>query len=423
MKNAAFDIFILTMCRWDDVYSSTIFSLAKELSKTHRVFYIDHPFTLKDFISKYRTPRIQTRKQALLKRTHIYRKIEGLPENFTVVTPGLTLSINALPEGKLYNFLSTINDRIVKQCIRQTILDYGVKDFVFINSFDPYYCRSLPTTIQPVLHVYQSTDDISQEKYIARHGIRLEQEALQKAGLNIATSRELTRKLSEQGLKIHYLPNAANFDLFHLSVSNKYEVPTEIKEVWDTQTYRHIVGYIGDISSLRIDFGLIEYLAKAMPEKLFVFIGKKQCTDEELQPLPNLLFIPPKPIEQLPAYLQYFDCCIIPFLCNTLTRSIYPLKLNEYLSAGKPVVSTPFSEDIRMFGQIAHLTNSPVEFALAIQDEISENNETKAIARIEVAKMNSWTVRAKELLRLIGKHLPFSQPNSTSYNEAFETIH
>jgi teichuronic acid biosynthesis glycosyltransferase TuaH len=422
MKNQNFDIFILTMCRWDDVYSSTIYSIAKELSNTHRVFYIDHPFTVKDFISQYRSPRIQNRKAALLHGKNPYRKIEGLPDNFNVVTPRLTLSINALPEGRLYNFLSNRNDRIVYQSIRQTIADFGVKKFVFINSFDPFYCCSLPDDIKPLLHVYQSTDDISQEKYIAKHGIRLEQEALLKAHLNLATSRELTRKLSTQATKVQYLPNAANFELFHQAATEKYDLPDELKTA-NPKGNSPMVGYIGDISHLRIDFNLLTEVVKSHPDKLFVFIGKKQCTDAELPPQPNMLFIPPKPIERLPAYLQHFDCCIIPFQCNTLTKSIYPLKVNEYLSAGKPVVSTAFSEDIRMFNSVIHLKDNPKQFATSIQEAIITDTPKLQQQRIESASKNSWKVRTQELLQLIEKRLAINEPQTFARYEPLKTTH
>jgi teichuronic acid biosynthesis glycosyltransferase TuaH len=43
-----------------------------------------------------------------------------------------------------------------------------------------------------------------------------------------------------------------------------------------------------------------------------------------LDKLSNVVFTGRKKIEELPAYMRYSDCCIIPFLCNQLTKSIYP---------------------------------------------------------------------------------------------------
>ncbi|MGO8056082.1 glycosyltransferase, partial [Rhizobium leguminosarum] len=84
-------------------------------------------------------------------------------------------------------------------------------------------------------------------------------------------------------------------------------------------------------------------------DKTLVFVGPVQTEEHKavgLDKLPNVLFVGPKHITQLANYLQYFDCVLIPFRKNTLTKSIYPLKINEYLAAGKAVIATHFSEDI-----------------------------------------------------------------------------
>ncbi len=44
--------------------------------------------------------------------------------------------------------------------------------------------------------------------------------------------------------------------------------------------------------------------------------------------------------EKIPETLSNFDVGIIPYKVNLFTNSIYPLKLNEYLAAGLPVIST-----------------------------------------------------------------------------------
>ncbi|OWY21696.1 hypothetical protein C7N43_09070 [Sphingobacteriales bacterium UPWRP_1] len=418
-----FDFIILSMCRWDDVYSSTIYSLARELSTNYRVFYIDHPFTLKDVALNFGAARIKMRKDALLKGKNPYRKIDGLPHNFTAVTPPYTWPVNFLPEGRLYNWLSEINEATVWNTIRQTIADFSISDFVFINSFDPFYCRKFPSDIQPLLTIYQSTDDITQEKYIARHGVRLEREALDNAQLCLATSRELCKKLSTQITQVQYLPNAANFSLFNRAATQSFEMPEELKAV-NPNRNRKIIGYVGDLSHLRIDFELLLKTAQIHPDKLLVFVGKKQCSEIELPALPNMVFIEPKPLEQLPAYLHFFDCCIIPFECNTLTRSIYPLKINEYLAAGKPVVSTAFSDEIRQFMSVANITHSHRQFVQSIQEAIDTDSALLQQHRIETARNNSWPVRTQQLLQLICRYLPQNlQTQTTTSYEPLETIH
>jgi len=68
-----------------------------------------------------------------------------------------------------------------------------------------------------------------------------------------------------------------------------------------------------------------------------------------------VVFYGPKKVQDLPAYLKTFSLGIIPFIKNQFTKGIYPLKINEYLAAGIPVVSTNFGylEDFETIINIA----------------------------------------------------------------------
>jgi glycosyltransferase involved in cell wall biosynthesis len=106
-----------------------------------------------------------------------------------------------------------------------------------------------------------------------------------------------------------------------------------------------------------------------------------------------VLLTGPKPITELPAYLRHFDCTIIPFLKNNLTGGIYPLKINEYLAAGKSVVTTDFSEDIRSFAQHVHIAENHDQFIKMIDLAVKDNSELQKQNRLEIARSNSWEER------------------------------
>ena len=414
MKNKP-DIIILTMSRWDGVYSSAVLSLAKELSKSGRVFYIDHPFTLKDVIREYKTPAIKSRKAALLRGKNAFRTPAGFPEGFVAVTPGIMLPINKLSGGTLYNTLSKINDHILFRRLRQLKREYDIGEFVFFNSFNPFYAHRFPKDIRPMVNIYQSRDDITQESYIARHGQRLEIEAIQNADIATATGKTLVKRLSDaSGEKVMHLPNAANVKLFAKAMSGELPLPLELKNI-----NNKIILYMGNISNLRIDFELLHKVALAHSDKTLLLIGEQRYRYEPLERLDNVYFIGPRALEELPAYLQYADCAIIPFLRNRLTQSIYPLKINEYLAAGKPVVSTLFSEDMREFEQVAHLTNNTGEFITAISTAIAADTPQHRAKRNEAAQANSWENRAELFWRLVSNHLNHKS-NVTEYVEPFE---
>ena len=121
--------------------------------------------------------------------------------------------------------------------------------------------------------------------------------------------------------------------------------------------------------------------------------------------MPNVIFTGGKHITELPAFLQHFDVAIIPFLLNKLTASIYPLKINEYLAAGKPVVATNFSEDIRSFANDVYLAKDENEFVNLINLAIAEDSPEKALQRNATACSNTWEERVREFWEIVEKTL------------------
>ncbi len=391
------DFIILALPRWDAVYSSGTYSTAKALANGGRVFYIDHPFTLKDFVTKFTAPEIRRRLKALLFGRDIYTKVPGLPETFTAVTPRLMLPVNVLPEGRLYDFLSRVNDRILYATVRRIIRDFGVTSFVYLNSYDPCYGLHFPASFRPSLTVYKTSDDISQAPYTARHGVRTENEMIRRAGLTLATSKHLTALKTGISPSVRYLPNAADTELFRRAGTEALPRPAELRSI-----STKIIGYMGALST-RLDYELLKKTAEYHADKTLVLVGSKDNADYRpvgLEDMPNVVFTGARRLDELPAYLACFDCAIIPFECSVLTKSIYPLKLNEYLSGGKPVVMTDFA-DVSEFESVVAIARSHDEFIRRIDEEIASDSPSKRSDRMAAASSHNWQARATELLAMI----------------------
>ena len=329
------DIICFSLSRWDSAISSPALSLAIEFAKNNRVFFIEHPFSWKDYYTERKSPQIIARKKALLSGKDIYSNPPSLPSSLTIVTPKLTLPINFLPPGFLYNSLAAYNDKIVLKAIRSTIKDFGLKDFIYVNFFDPYFVQKLPPDIKPLRSIYQSMDDISQVAYSNRHGTRLEEKIIANFDYTLCTSKELTRLKSAFSKNVYFHPNAADIDIFRKAATETLPKPAELQGIT-----KKIIGYTGSIE-YRSDFELLKKVAEHHKDKILFFVGPVQGNEHKeagLDKMPNVVFAGPRKITELPNYLQYFDCVLIPFRKNTLTRSIYPLKINEYLAAGKPVI-------------------------------------------------------------------------------------
>ena len=97
-------------------------------------------------------------------------------------------------------------------------------------------------------------------------------------------------------------------------------------------------------------------------------------------------------------FLQRFDVCVIPFKVNKITDAISPVKLYEYLAAGKPVISTKMEacEEI----DLVRVAVSKPDFVRLVSEAIHENSSLEEKERQEYAEKNTWEDRAAEILRL-----------------------
>lgn len=384
------DIIMLATARVDNSYSSTAVSLAKEFAKKHRVFFIENPYTLKDILSnKQRT--IPTSEI-----TAVSKYAVEIQKNLWKIKSDTVLSINWLPEGVVYNLLSRINEMIFFKVVKKLLKDFDVKEFVLFNVFNPFYCKNKPDWFQPVLNVYYSVDSISDAKYFSKHGVQKEREVLEKYDIAFATSMPIYNKIKLLNSNSFYLPNGADFDLFNKALSEDLIIPVDLENI---PVPRAI--YIGNIDS-RIDVTLIENLLINSPQINIVFIGPVNSKKiKDLKKYKNMVLLGVKGIELLPSYLKYCQCAIIPFVKNGFTKSIYPLKINEYLASGIPTVTTNFSDSMKDFENIISTCDSSVDFIEAVVEAVSCTDKARAIKGVNYASKSSWASRGKQFWNVV----------------------
>lgn len=404
MKKEDIDIIILGATRWDFKLSSSTFSIAKTLAQKNRVFYIERPFSLKDVITHWNKPQFNYRKKAVLFGKNMYKKIDFEHGSLVSVTSKYIYPINFLSSGVVYDSLADYNNKILANTVSKIISDYGVKNYVYINSFYPYQLRKIPANIlQPLVSIYRSVDDISQENYIARHGVDAERLSVDDFDIITASSSELCHTLGAHGKKIHLIPNAGEFELFHSALLDDFEKPNEMKNLQGKT-----VIFIGNLNDLRADFHLLVSCITHYPDVNFMMVGPYDKVDYKkfrLDQYKNLFFTKEKAFHELPHYLKYSDVAIIPFLKNKLTKSIYPLKVNEYLGAGMPVVSTKFSKDVESFKDLIYLADTEAEFVKLLGVALAEPKEHKLDERVQFAKENTWESRIEMIWKLIESHV------------------
>lgn len=398
------DIIIFSVIRWDQPLAGSAVAVAKELSKNNRVFFVDRPFSLRDLFKDYESFSLRKRITSVLLRKNPFMEVQTGFSNFVVCTPGLTLPINFLPEGLLFNFFNGFNSLVVKWAMKRMAKQYAIKDFVYINYFNPVLLPTLEIKgAKNHLNIYYITQDIRLSKYMSRHGYEAEKRLLPKTDLVLVSSKNQFKRLFNESPRIHYFPNAVDYDLFSRVRDSNITPPLDLDNVGSTK----IIMFCGYLSEVRIDYKLLKLTCEYFPFHLVVVVGKYEESDlikHKLETIPNLLILGNRRHEAIPNYLKIAHVAIIPYLCNELNRSVYPLKLNEYLAMGKAVVSTKFSQDLDSFADLIYIASNYQQFLEGIELALAENDPQVAKNRVRVAAQNSWEKRVIHLQSLIKQY-------------------
>lgn len=218
-------------------------------------------------------------------------------------------------------------------------------------------------------------------------------EIRERADVIFAASKGLYEYNQDFRTKTFICNNGVDFDFFS-TPNRKIQIPP--KDIRNIK--RPIVGYIGAVADW-IDWDLIRYLDSSASGRFsLVFIGPLF----RLKKLPvvssNVYFLGRKDYNTLPAYLSLFDVCMIPFQKSRMTDACNPIKMYEYLSAGKPVVTTDL-EECRI--DVVNHAKTYEEFYNHIMNSLGPPNAVEERRRTEFAKKNSWESRAKYMRTII----------------------
>lgn len=156
---------------------------------------------------------------------------------------------------------------------------------------------------------------------------------------------------------------------------------------------RPVVGFVGALYEW-IDWGLIEEVARALPELDFVLVGPhdRRGAVRRLAGLRNVHLLGPRPYGRVPAYIAAFDVCWVPFRQDAVGLAANPVKVYEYLALGKPVVSTPVA-DVESFGALLAVARTPAEMVGKLRAALQQAPGA-AEARRAFARQNTWRARA-----------------------------
>ncbi len=386
-------VFILGIAKFDGAFESTSYTVAKYLAQQNQVYYIDYPYTWKDYFSR--------RDEAFKRRENLFWSSSNgildtsLPNLKIVIVPPL-LSINFLPEGMAYRWLLRINENIILKRVRKLIKKLNIGDYIFINSFNFHY-PGLGEKLSPSLYVYHCVDPLIVQHDV-KHGLISERQIVEACDLVVCTSKQLYREKIAINKNTYFIPNAADISHSGKARLPEVEVHTALRNIPGP-----IIGYFGNIER-RIDYELLTKVISLLPDYNFVFAGpvEEQWIPSDFRTPSNVHFIGRVPYNEMPAVLKGFDVAMIPFKKDEVSNTIFPLKLFEYLGTGKPVVATDFNIDLQEFTKdTITYANSPLAFVNSINEALKNDTESAKAKRIAIAAENSWKKRLDELSEIL----------------------
>lgn len=222
------------------------------------------------------------------------------------------------------------------------------------------------------------------------------------ADLVIAASQPLADELSPERSAV-VIRNAADFDFFAQGFTEK-----PVGE-------RPVIGYFGAIAEW-FNTEWIEACAAANPEWEFRLIGRTDgCDIKGAAQLPNVTFYGEKPYRELPRLLRDFDVALIPFKLIELTRCTNPVKLYEYMAAGKAVVAAAMPEVIDAT-EMVYIAEDARSFAECIARALAEDSVALRARRQQWARAHTWPHRARQLTQVIEVSLPLVSVIVLTYN-------
>jgi glycosyltransferase involved in cell wall biosynthesis len=171
------------------------------------------------------------------------------------------------------------------------------------------------------------------------------------------------------------------------------------------------VGTLGNLND-RTDWELLELVARARPTWNVVIIGPLYMPGpltlagvERLKRLSNVHFLPAVDQADIPATIAGLDVCLIPYCISEAVERINPLKLYQYLAAGKPVVSTAIPA-VKPFADVVGWTQTHEEFLSATDRALAEAADPqKREARRAVAQRYTWDAVAEHQLDIFRRAL------------------
>jgi glycosyltransferase involved in cell wall biosynthesis len=286
-----------------------------------------------------------------------------------------------------------LNRRVLSVRLRRAARRLGMRHPI-LWSYVPQ-AETLIEALRPELVVYHCVDDIAAQTGVDAASFRAsERRFAGRADLVLASAPALARRMRELSGNVMEAPNVADTALFATALKEG-PVDPALAALGSPR-----VVFTGAIVTTKLDLSLLAALAQARPWWSFALVGPVGPGDPRadvsvLAAQPNIHLLGPRPYRELPAVLRGADAGLIPYACNELTGSIFPMKVYEYLAAGLPVVATPLPA---LTGVREVATAADAQGMAELLDEaLARDTPERRQERSRGAAEHSWEGRLQEI--------------------------
>jgi glycosyltransferase involved in cell wall biosynthesis len=377
------NIICISYTTWEGEYTKSTVKLLSLLALNNNVVFIEYPRTIKDLskgifgnekIPVSRMLGFEKRVKTIVADTGAKIKHVVMP----AVLPTASIKNESLLT-RLYNW----NTNIYKKELLKIQKQYNLQNPIVITAFNPVYGLALIGELNEDKNIYYCYDGMDLNRN-NQETINREKEFCKLVDGIITTSDYLNDEKKQLNSKSYVVKNGVDYELFK-PFSRTTVNQNKVKKV----------GYTGSLD-YRFDIELVEYAVQELPDVIFEFTGGvlNQKVVDSLSKYKNVVFNSAVHASIVPQIVSKFDVGIIPYVKSEINKNIYPLKINEYLAIGVPVIMTQFAV-LNDFKNIASVTNTKEEFVKQIKYQINNDSENLIKERIDFAKSNSWDKRVE----------------------------
>jgi len=380
------DIVCVGFADWDTELWTNQHHLMSRLAKENRVLFVES--------LGLRRPQLAGRDVARIVR-RLRRGVAGprAVDGLWVLSP-LVLPLHSS------GAVRALNGRILRTLVQRAARRLGMKRPI-LWAYVPQ-AEDLIEALDPSLVVYHCVDDIAAQAGIDGAIFRAsERRFVARADLVLASAPALTERMRAlvasthgSGARVVEAPNVADTALFATALEEG-PVDPEIQAL-----ARPRIVFTGAIVTTKLDLRLLVELARARPDWSFALVGPVGPGDpradvSELAAEPNIHLLGGRSYEALPAVLRGADAGVIPYALNELTRSIFPMKVYEYLAAGLPVLATP----LPALAGVAEVQTAPDALSMAarLDEALARDTPERRRERSRAAAAHSWDARLREI--------------------------